>query len=771
MPSKIGATIALDGEKEYREAIKNINSTMKVFQSEMRLVASQFSSNTDSLKSYTAKQEVLSKHIDQQKEKIEVLHKALADSQLNYRHAEDRVDSLKIALDSAKQQYGENSEEVKKLSKSLSSAEKEQSKFLRDTNQFESELNNAKASLNKMNDELQEVKKHTSGIGKLKQSFHDVKEKIDDVKDRTEKLRHAMGKVAEVGKTLAVDTVKGLKVGLAAGLAGTTAAAGASVALVKKVTEAYGELEQNIGGAESVFGNYANTVKTTAQDAYRAMGATQSEYLATANKMGALFQGSGVDQQRSAELTTQAMQRAADMASVMGIETSSALEAVTGAAKGNYTMMDNLGVKMDATTLKAYAAGKGYKTAFKDMSNAQQAEIAMEYFFEKTSQYAGNFEKEATQTISGSLGMLSASWKTFVAGLGDSEADIKGLTENVFDALGAVIKNIQPVAEHIFDVLPTVISEAAPQLLQLGGEILQALVTSIVDSLPMIIEIGVPIVMELLQAIISNLDLILGAALQLLDALMIGLEANSEQLASVAVVLLGKLTIGLIRMLPQLMQIGVQLIMGLLQGLNDPGMMQQLIQAAVLCTEQLISTFIKSLPQILSAGVELVKGLWQGITGSLDWLKGKIKGWVGNVMNFIKNLFGIHSPSAVMRDEVGKNLMLGIGAGIDAYAGIPQEAIDKATASLTATAGMTYQIDYIHDQIAAAAPPTAMTYSGSGNGAPGNGGTPLETVISLLQIIAANSDRPIVLSDGTLLGWMNAALGQTAAASERGVAV
>ena len=286
----------------------------------------------------------------------------------------------------------------------------------------------------------------------------------------------------------------------------------------------------------------------------------------------------------------------------------------------------------------------------------------------------------------------------------------------------------------------------------------------------MIIEVGVPIVMELLQAIISNLDLILGAALQLLDALMIGLEANSEQLASVAVVLLGKLTIGLIRMLPQLMQIGVQLIMGLLQGLNDPGMMQQLIQAAVLCTEQLISTFIKSLPQILSAGVELVKGLWQGITGSLDWLKGKIKGWVGNVMNFIKNLFGIHSPSAVMRDEVGKNLMLGIGEGIDAYAGIPQDAIDKATASLTATAGMTYQIDYIHDQIAAAAPPTAMTYSGGGNGNPGNGGTPLETVISLLQIIAANSDKPIVLSDGTLLGWMNAALGRASSQSERGVA-
>ena len=50
----------------------------------------------------------------------------------------------------------------------------------------------------------------------------------------------------------------------------------------------------------------------------------------------------GIEQQRSLQLTEQ---RAADMASVMGIDMSSAMEAVTGAAKGNYTMMDNLGVK------------------------------------------------------------------------------------------------------------------------------------------------------------------------------------------------------------------------------------------------------------------------------------------------------------------------------------------------------------------------------------------------------------------------------------------
>ena len=82
------------------------------------------------------------------------------------------------------------------------------------------------------------------------------------------------------------------------------------------------------------------------------MGVTQSEYLATANKMGALFQGSGLDVQKSAELTEQAMQRAADMKSVMGIDIQMARDSVAGAAKENFTMMDNLGVAMNATTIE-----------------------------------------------------------------------------------------------------------------------------------------------------------------------------------------------------------------------------------------------------------------------------------------------------------------------------------------------------------------------------------------------------------------------------------
>ena len=124
-----------------------------------------------------------------------------------------------------------------------------------------------------------------------------------------------------------------------------------------------GELEQNLGGAEVVFQQHAESMKNTAKTAFKDMGLSESGYLAAANKMGALLKGSGFDIASAADMSQQVMQRASDVASIMGIDVSSAMEAVTGAAKGNFTMMDNLGVAVNDTTLQIYAQEKGLDTS------------------------------------------------------------------------------------------------------------------------------------------------------------------------------------------------------------------------------------------------------------------------------------------------------------------------------------------------------------------------------------------------------------------------
>ncbi|EAF2540418.1 hypothetical protein CQB56_15550 [Listeria monocytogenes] len=64
-------------------------------------------------------------------------------------------------------------------------------------------------------------------------------------------------------------------------------------------------------------------------------------------------------------------------------------------------------------------------------------------------------------------------------------------------------------------------------------------------------------------------------------------------------------------------------------------------------------------------GLNLIRGLWNGIADAAGWLRSKISGFFGGVVDSIKDFFGIHSPSTLFRDEIGKNMALGIGVGFD----------------------------------------------------------------------------------------------------------
>lgn len=83
-----------------------------------------------------------------------------------------------------------------------------------------------------------------------------------------------------------------------------------------------------------------------------------------------------------------------------------------------------------------------------------------------------------------------------------------------------------------------------------------------------------------------------------------------------------------------------------------------------------IKQWFADLPaQVYQIGANIVTGLWNGIKDKFSWLVGQIKAFAHNVVDQLKSFFGIHSPSTVMRDEVGENLALGIASGITA--GIP----------------------------------------------------------------------------------------------------
>lgn len=106
-----------------------------------------------------------------------------------------------------------------------------------------------------------------------------------------------------------------------------------------------------------------------------------------------------------------------------------------------------------------------------------------------------------------------------------------------------------------------------------------------------------------------------------------------------------------------------------------------------------ILNFFTSLPgKMLEIGLNITRGIWSGISNSLQWLKNKITGWVGNVMKFIKGLFGIHSPSKVMEEQVGQWLPKGIAVGITANTDSVNNAMDDLQSDILTNYGVSPQV-------------------------------------------------------------------------------
>ena len=249
-----------------------------------------------------------------------------------------------------------------------------------------------------------------------------------------------------------------------------------------------GQLEQNIGGAEAVFKDFSANIQANAQTAYKTAGLSVSDYLAEANKMGSLLQGMGFTVGESFDTSVQWMQRAADVASIMGIDVSSAMQAIEGAAKGNFTMMDNLGVAMNDTALKAYALESGLIKTDKEWAKlGQQQKIAAAFsmFMDKTADYAGNYAKE-NDTLAGSMTTLSAAWENLLSGAGDPE-DFGDVIASAVDVMvenaAEIFPRLVESAVEVFQSLRKKIQEYGPQwaelMLDAGSQIIASLYNGI----------------------------------------------------------------------------------------------------------------------------------------------------------------------------------------------------------------------------------------------------------------------------------------------------
>ncbi|WP_416037475.1 hypothetical protein ACL43R_08195 [Lactococcus formosensis] len=330
-------------------------------------------------------------------------------------------------------------------------------------------------------------------------------------------LENASGEAGNGIKSLS--GAMGLIKAAAIAAAGSAMVAGA-IKFGKAAVSAYADYEQLVGGVETLFGaggqsveEYAKSVGKSVDDArgdynnlmqaqdlvmknadnaYKTAGMSANQYMEVATSSAAAMVTSvGGDTVKAAKLTDQAVTDMADNANKMGSNITDIQNAYGGFAKGNFTMLDNLkigygGTQEEMKRLLADAeklpGAMGRKF---DISNYADVTEAI-HLVQTEMGITGTTAKEAAQTISGSIDSTKAALANLLAGLGKSDADLKGLTKNVIESFKNVVRNIIPVIKNIAKAIPVVIGEAFKLALPAVKSAFNDLIKSIGNSIPII---------------------------------------------------------------------------------------------------------------------------------------------------------------------------------------------------------------------------------------------------------------------------------------------
>jgi phage-related protein len=557
-----------------------------------------------------------------------------------------------------------------------------------------------------------------------------------EVESNSGPFQNAIGKLGGFAKAGGI----AIAAGMAAGAAGL-------VALTGKALMAGAELEQQLGGSEAVFGEYAQSIQDKAADAYFQAGLSQNEFLQGANKMGSLFQGAGFSVKDSMTMSADSMQRASDVASIMGIDTTSALEAVAGMAKGNFTMMDNLGVAMNDTSIQAYAMSKGITKSTAAMSAQEKIGLAQQMFMEKTAKYAGNYAKE-NQSLSGSINSTKKAFDNLLSGQGDIGGFIELLVNTIELAVPQIVKILPQIVQGISaalgalvpalaSALPVLIPALINAVVQLISALVKAMptiVSALLQALPLLINGFIQLFMAIVLALPQIVTMIAQALPTIITALVNGLTNPTALQALImgAVQLLLALVQAIPIIIPALVAAIPQIVKNIIATLTNPQFIAAMINAGVQLVKATITgiasmiggvarvawdliNIIKNTlapSNLINIGKDVVKGLWNGIQDMGGWLKDKIVGFVKDkIPGPIKSALGIHSPSRVAQ-LLGRQVPRGLAGGIDDEASlVSKAATNMANAAIV---GMTTPV--INSSSFGTSPASQSTMAGNGGG-------------------------------------------------------
>lgn len=561
----------------------------------------------------------------------------------------------------------------------------------------------------------------------------------------------ASGEVDKIG-----DGIKN-KLGIAAkaGVAAMAAVGTATVAIGKTALDAYSNYEQLVGGIDTLFKASSGKMQQYAANAYQTAGVSANRYMEISTSFAAaLISSLGGNTEAAADMANTAITDMSDNANKMGTSLETVQEAYMSLSRGNYEMLDSLklgygGTKSELERLlsdaEKFSAAQGNVRDFSIDSYSDIVEAI--HIVQDEMGITGTTAEEAATTIEGSVNMAKAAWDNWLAGLGNEDADMGALTDQLVQSVVTAGENIIPRMGQIMSTLVQTVVQYAPQLgreimngmsqidfTQVGqtaSDLILMLVDGIVQNLPMLASAALKIAMALGQGLIENgpqileqlgqllLQLanfiiqdvpnILNAAVQLFGMLVQGIAQNAPTIIATLVSLLGQLVAQVIswaaQMLGQAISAGAQFLGGLMGQLSQlPGNIASWLSGAISTVVGWVAQFasnatsaasqfgsklrsgLEAIPGTLgNIGSNIVQGLVNGVTGAAGKLVDAVKGAVDNAIQGAKNLLGIKSPSRVFR-KIGQYAMQGAALGVDDNAGLLSKSTDDAMRGMISTA-------------------------------------------------------------------------------------
>lgn len=272
-----------------------------------------------------------------------------------------------------------------------------------------------------------------------------------------------------------------------------------------------------------------------------------------------------------------------------------------------------------------------------------------------------NFGAVAAVVVAG-LGLIYSQFGTQIDQL-LLLAQTKGpeIISNLGNGITAALPGLMGQGATLILGLMNAITANLPALISTGASIIATLVSSLAEQLPQLIPAAASMILTLVEAMISNLPQIISSGLDLMMGLAQGIANAIPQVTAKAPVIIGKLASTIITNLPKIIQTGIQILTQLAVGLVKG-----------------IPTLLGKIPSMISqiknaftsvdwgsVGVNIIKGIASGLSSAAKSLADAAANAASNALDWVKSKLGIHSPSRVFRDQVGKMMALGMGIGFE----------------------------------------------------------------------------------------------------------